>query len=302
MFELRKSLIKKFEAEKKNLEKMSDPNNKAKEYFSKLKEGLKNYEYKENASKFKENLSGHFKNIKNYSENLHSQLKKEKDSINKTQNNHKTNAENINKGSLFTNIYSKSRIISSNISNSIKEGKMKDDLQDLAKTLKNYEYSKKMKELSEKTQQKVNQANIPEKIKVIKEKINETAENYKIKEKLADYSEKGKDSAKSFAEKTKETAKNLGDKTKENLVKTKSFAENKFWFFGNKFRRFGKEKARSIMFFSLLFVFAYGFSTSLPSAYYNYKRYCDEKEERMREREFLEKSLKIKENNGENKK
>lgn len=285
---------------------MSNPNNKAKEYFSKLKEGLKNFEYKENASKLKENLSAHLKTVKNYSENLHSQLKKEKDSINKTQNGHKTNKpneENFNKNnSFFTNLYLKSKNISNNISTSIKEGKIKDDLQDLAKNLKNYEYSKKMKEVSEKTQQKINEANIPDKIKVMREKINETAENYKIKEKLADYSEKGKDSAKSFAEKTKETAKTFGDKTKENLGKTKLFAENKFYFFGNKFRKFGKEKSRSILFFSLLFVFVYGFSTSLPSAYYNYKRYRDEKEDRRREREFLEKTLNIRENNNENKK
>ena len=88
---------------------------------------------------------------------------------------------------------------------------------------------------------------------------------------MSDYSEKGKDTAKFFTQ-----------KSKEQLGKTSSFVRNNSKFFGNKFRNFGKEKSRTLFFCVLAVVFVYGFATNLPRAYYDYRRYADERDDRRR--------------------
>ena len=259
---------------------MSNPNNnKPNEYFSKLKDTIKNFEYKNQSDKLKEKLSSlknqsqsseYWKKLKDYKENFSKQLLEEKEKINK--NKFQTNGNN----SIFTKIYQKSKGFADHMKDSIKEGKIKDDLQNVSEKLKNYEYSKKFQEVSQKAQEKIKEADIPEKIKIIKEKANQTAEQYHVKEKISDYSEKGKEKAKIFAE-----------KSKENVGKTSSFIKNNWRFFGDKFRNYGRQRVKSIIFFTFAIVFVYGFSTSLPKAYYDYQRYREEKEQREKERNLL---------------
>ena len=258
---------------------MSDPeNSKANKYFSKIKEGLKNFEYKAKAENMKEKLSSlknqaesseYMKKFKDYAVDFKTKLQEEKDKINRTQSN--TPKEN---GSIFTRIFMKTKDVSNNLKDSIKDGEIKEKMQKLAQNLKKYEYSKKFKEVSHKAQEKLKEANIPEKLNILKEKASDTAEHYHIKEKIADYSEKGK-----------ETAKDLAEKSKEKLYKGKHYVKNNWFFLGRRMRDYGKKRARSFVIIGLAFVFVYGFATSLPKAYYDYQRYLDERE---RERRFQE--------------
>ena len=270
---------------------MSDPKNYL-DYFSKVKEGMKNFEYRAHTDKLKEKLSNfqnktptseYFQRIKDFREKLQSKLQNEKTVINNAQNNQnqtKNNQKNQINQPFFTKMFIKTKDFSSHVKNSLVEGKIKDDVVDLAKNLKNYEYSKKLQEISQKTQEKIKEADIPEKIKTLKDKANETAKNYQIKEKMSDFSEKSKD-----------TAKILAGKSKENFEKTSSFIQSKWSVLGGKFRNFGRQKARNIFMGALLVIFVYGFSTNLPRAYYDYQRYVDERE--LRREKFKSEEEKI---------
>lgn len=258
---------------------MSDPkNNKTSEYFLKLKDKLKKIEFRYHANKLKDKLSffqskAHIfnyyqmlKNLKDKKEQIKSKLFDKKQYINRSIRYQVPNFESI-----FAKISSKSKDLSSNITSSIKEGRIKDDLINFKDNLQKYEYLKNLKTVSQKAKDKLKEAEIQEKIKNITEKAKETANNYKIKEKLTDYSEKSKDTAKIFTE-----------KSKEQFGKTSSFFKDNYQSLGNKFRNFRKEKSKSMFFCVLAIVFIYGFGTNLPRAYYDYRRYTDEREDRRK--------------------
>ena len=260
---------------------MSDPKNNP-NYFSKLKDGIKNFEYQNHMNQAKEKLSTlqnkavsseYYQKVKDFKDKVQTNLQNER----KNSNDHKKstsekpqNQKNSGTQSnqlIFKKMWTKAQDLTNHIKTSAVEGKLKDDFVDLAKNVKNYEYSKKFQELSEKTQHKIKEADIPEKIKIIKEKANETAKDYQVKEKISNFSEKSKDKAKIFAE-----------KSKENLNKTNTFFQNQLANIGGKFKNFSRQKANRLFGGVILVVFVYGFATSLPKAYYDYKRYVDERE------------------------